>query len=175
MAYPTTGKATFNRVQNYVDFVLDTHINPIYDAVEGITDDLIGTGNGTGLKVSSIVSGGSFVYGATQSWDGGLKARLNNMDAGLYDAYVNRVDSRGGVIQSSATTTVGLKIKLLASQTANAFELKDTTDTTTILSIGTTGNVTTSGSLTVTGNVTTSAKFVGTVAAIDGGNATSTY
>lgn len=95
MAYPTTGKALFNRVQNYVDVVLDTHVNPIYEAVEGVTEDLIGSGSGTGLRVSNLVPGGSFVQGTIQSWEGGLKARLNNMDAGLYEAFTNRVASQG--------------------------------------------------------------------------------
>jgi hypothetical protein len=243
MAYPTTGKASFNRVANYVDVVLDTHVNPIYDAVEGITDDLIGSGSGTGLKVSNIVSGGTFVYGTIQSWNG-LKARLNNMDAGLFEAYTNRVPSQGSgaistllsnianvplivrgagttaTIPTGAVTVSSGSVTVTTSAAHNfvtgqqvivagltpdgyngTYTITDTPTTSSFKYVNaTTGDITVAGtavmqqstnlqewkkydgttatvvaSVSGTGNITTTAKFVGTVATIDGGNASSTY
>jgi hypothetical protein len=238
MAYPTSGKATFTRVQNYVDVVLDTHVNPIYDAVEGITDDLIGTGNTTGVKVSNLVAGGTFDYGAIKSWDGGLKARLNNMDVGLYEAYTNRVTSQGlGAISTTlaniaspslivrgagVTATVptqtptissgsvtlttsaahnfvnGQKVTiagLVPSGYNGTYTITELPSTTSFkYTNATTGAVTTAGTAkmlqitnlqewktydgataTVVASVSSAGNFVGTVSAIDGGSASSTY
>jgi hypothetical protein len=120
MAYPITGAASFNRVANFVDVVLDTHVNPIYDAVEGVTSDLIGNGSGAGLKVSNLVSGGTFVFGTTQSWDGGLKARLNNMDVGLYEAFTNRVTSQGSGTISTTLANIANVPLIVRGAGANA-------------------------------------------------------
>ena len=238
MAYPSSGKATFARVHNYVDVVLDTHVNPIYDAVEGITDDLIGTGNTVGVKVSNLVPGGTFDYGTIKSWDGGLKARLNNVDVGLYESYTNRVTSQGlGAISTTLaniaspslivrgaganavvptqTPTISSGSVTLTTSAAHNFVTNQKVTITGVLPSGyngtytitdvptttsfkfvnaTTGDITQAGTAkmlqttnlqewktydgstaTVASRVSGDGVFVGPVAYIDGGNASSTY
>lgn len=92
MAYPNSA-STFTRVHNYLDLVLETQINPIYTDLEAIESDLIGNSVSANLKAPNIVSG-SFIQG-TAPFAGGLVARLNNMDAGLYETYNNRVYANG--------------------------------------------------------------------------------
>lgn len=92
MSYPNSA-STFTRVHNYLDLVLETQINPIYTDLEQIESDLIGNNISANLKAPNIVAG-TFIQGTTP-FAGGLFSRLNNMDAGLYETYNNRVFSNG--------------------------------------------------------------------------------
>lgn len=149
-SYPQNSVA-FTQKQDLLDVVRANDINQVYDEVAAIASDL-GAGTGTGLRYSATW-GATSTLATTTSWTG-LQARIQNIENGLYGAYTYRVDNRGGsVIQSSTTTTVGLRIQLLGSQTANPFELRNSANNSTILSISTTGAITTSGNITTTGNL----------------------
>lgn len=145
MARYPQNQVAFTQKQNIVDIVRAEDINEVYDEVTAIAQDL-GAGTGTGLRYSGTW-GATSTLATTTAWSG-LQARLQNIENGVYSAYTHRVDSRGGsVLQSSTTTTVGLVIRLLASQTADVLRVRNDTDNTTILSISTAGTVTTTGNL----------------------------
>jgi hypothetical protein len=145
MARYPQNQVAFTQKQNLVDIVRAEDINEVYDEVTAIAQDL-GAGSGTGLRYSGTW-GATSTLETTTAWTG-LQARLQNIENGVYSAYTHRVDSRGGsVLQSSTTTTVGLVVRLRASQTADVLRVRNDADNATILSISTAGTVTTTGNL----------------------------
>jgi hypothetical protein len=143
-SYPQNSVA-FTQKVDLADVVRADDINQVYNEVAAIASDL-GAGTGTGLRYSGTW-GSTSTLATTTAWTG-LQARLQNIENGVYSAYTYRVDSRGGsVLQSSTTTTVGLVIRLRASQTADVLRVRNDADNATILSISTAGTVTTTGNL----------------------------
>ena len=143
-SYPQNSVA-FTQKVDLLDVVRADDINQVYNEVAAIASDL-GAGTGTGLRYSGTW-GATGTLATTTAWSG-LQARLQNIENGVYSAYTHRVDSRGGsVLQSSTTTTVGLVIRLLASQTADVLRVRNAADNATILSISTAGNITTTGDI----------------------------
>jgi hypothetical protein len=143
--YPQNAVA-FTPRQNLLDIVRAEDINEVYDEVTAITSDL-GAGTGTGLRYSGTWGATSTLDATTTAWSG-LQARLQNIENGVYSAYTHRIDSRGGsILQSSTTTTIGILFRNLSSQTADVVRIRNSADTATILSITPSGHITTTGNI----------------------------
>jgi len=143
-SYPQNSVA-FTQKTDLLDIVRADDINQVYNEVTAIAGDL-GAGTGTGLRYSGTW-GATTTLATTTAWTG-LQERLQNIENGVYGAYTYRVDTRGGsVVQSSTTTTVGLVFRLRASQTADVLRVRNDADNATILSINTAGNLTTTGNI----------------------------
>jgi len=99
-----------------VNSVVAEDVNSLYREVVAIAADL-GSGSmgiGTpGLKFSSAWGVGTF-NSTTTTWSG-LQARLQNIEKGVYESYVNRLDLKGrenfNTVQSVDANTIGLSIK----------------------------------------------------------------
>jgi hypothetical protein len=144
-SYPQNSVA-FTQKTDLLDIVRADDINQVYNEVTAIAGDL-GSGTGTGLRYSGTWGATSTLDSSTTAWTG-LQARLQNIENGVYSAYTYRVDSRGGsVLQSSTTTTIGLVFRLRSSQTADVVRVRNSGDTSTILSINTSGTITTTGDI----------------------------
>lgn len=145
-SYPQQ-QVAFTQKTDLIDIVRAGDINQVYDEVAAIASDL-GSGEGTGLRFSGSWGTTTTLDTSTTAWTGGLHARLQNIENGLFGAYTYSVNTRGGsVIQSSTTTTVGLAVRLRASQTADVLRVRDDADNATILSISTAGTITTTGNI----------------------------
>ena len=144
-SYPQNSVA-FTQKTDLLDVVRADDINQVYNEVAAIASDL-GAGTGTGLRYSGTWGATSTLDSSKTAWTG-LQERLQNIENGVYSSYTYKVDTRGGsVLQSSTTTTVGLVFRLRASQTADVLRVRNDADNATILSISTSGNVTTTGNL----------------------------
>jgi hypothetical protein len=123
--YPTIIQ-TFNRRQDGRDVVVANDVNVVYDEVQEIETQL-GVG---GVTTSNWGSGSSFST-ATSNWyvNGGLKARLDNIELGVVRGINGSVATAGGsTITPSATSVVGVTIKGASGQTANLLEVKNSSD-----------------------------------------------
>lgn len=120
-SYPGT-KKVFTAKQNLQDIVDAVDINSAYSEVFQIESDLLGSSVDTdgstayslGLNKSRLTSGQTFRYGndVPSVWAGGLRARLLNLEAGLYTAYTDRVGSTGGTqVGLTNISTKGLIIR----------------------------------------------------------------
>jgi hypothetical protein len=135
----------FAQKQDLLDIVRANDINQVYDEVKAIADDL-GSGTGTGLRYSATWGTTSTL--STETVWTGLQQRLQNIENGLFGAFSFRVDNRGGsVVQSGATTTIGLDFRLVTSQTAEVIRIRNAANNATILSINPAGTITTTGNL----------------------------
>lgn len=157
--YPSNVVTFGSERVNLVNSVVAEDVNLLYREVTAIASDL-GAGSmgvGTpGLKFSAAWGIGSFDT-TTTSWTG-LQERLQNIEKGLYQAYVNRVDLKGttnfNTIQSINANNIGLIIKagsLTASvsyATSNGTTLTYTANNT--FSVG--QKVTVTGLTTTSGN-----------------------
>jgi hypothetical protein len=90
------------------DVVRALDVNVLYREVTAVATDL-GTGNG--LKFSGAWSSNTAFDTSTTTW-AGLGARLQNIESGIYLAYTNFVDKRGGSLITAATqSTIPLRVK----------------------------------------------------------------
>jgi len=123
-AYPVNRKIFTPKV-NLQDVVDAVDVNSAYTEIFQIESDLLGTvsvdTNGTTayselLSKSRLTSGNTFRYGSTvpagNVWAGGLRARLLNIEAGLYTAYTDRLSGNGdGQISLTNIGTKGISIR----------------------------------------------------------------
>jgi hypothetical protein len=124
-AYPTIIKE-FSRRQDGRDVVVANDVNVVYDEVQEIETQL-GVG---GVTISNWASGSSFST-ATSNWypNGGLKARLDNIEVGVLRGINGSVATAGGsTITPSGTSIVGVTIKGASGQTANLLEVKNSSN-----------------------------------------------
>jgi hypothetical protein len=132
--YPTEVKRWTSR-KDLVDLVVADDVNTAYDEITAIEDEL---GSG-GVKTSPTWGSSSFTSGTTV-WDN-LKARLANIENGVYTAFNQRVATTGGsTIQSTGNSVVSLTVKAKTSQTANLIEVKNSSDT-VVASVSTAGTL----------------------------------
>jgi hypothetical protein len=130
MGYPNDIKSFTFKVNN-VDKVVADDVNVIYTEVTEIEKHL-GVG-GAAYGTGSWGSGG-FSTSITNWYDnGGLKARLQNIEAGVLPAYnaISTIVSNlgGSTINISGTAVVGLKIKSAAGTvTGNLLNITDNSD-----------------------------------------------
>jgi hypothetical protein len=122
-SYPAT-KKVFTPKVNLQDVVDANDVNLAYTEIAQIEGDLLGSSldtNGSSsysqpLSKSRLVSGtfistGNYANG-TEAWPGGLRARLLNIEAGLYAAYTNRLEANGnGQISLTNITNKGITIR----------------------------------------------------------------
>jgi hypothetical protein len=116
----------FSRRQDGRDVVVANDVNVVYDEVQEIETQL-GVG---GVTTSNWASGSSFST-ATSNWyvNGGLKARLDNIELGVVRGINGSVATAGGsTITPSSTSVVGVTIKGASGQTANLLEVKNSSD-----------------------------------------------
>ncbi len=118
--YPTSIKVWTPKV-NLTDTVIAEDVNTVYEELEAVQRQL-GAG---GVTTSAIWGSDPAGFNtSTTSW-GSLRARIQNIENGTFNA----VTSKGGsTITPSATTVVGLKLKAVASQTANLLEVRNAAD-----------------------------------------------
>ena len=149
-SYPSAIK-TFTRRRDLLDVILAADVNQVYDEVTEMQTVM-------GTFITARASGwSSGTFSEATSWST-LKARIENIETGLYTAFNNRIQSSGGsTITPGSTSTVGLVLQAISSQTSDLLQAKNTsgTNVTRIDSSGVlrvSGNpvVTTSGSETLT-------------------------
>ncbi len=121
--YPSTIK-TFNRRRDLLDVILAADINQVYDEVTEMQTVM-------GAFITARASGwSSGTFSEATSWST-LKARIENIETGLYTAYNNRIQaSGGGTITPGTTSTVGLILQAISSQTADLLQVKNASGTT---------------------------------------------
>jgi hypothetical protein len=119
---PTDG--AFQYPEDLKTVVYARHVVTIYDEVTAIQQDL-GAGG-----VRSGVTWGTGEFSSSTNSFASLRARLANLDAGVYEAFSNRVKSLGGSVITPGAAVVGLGITAAESQTANLFEAKNSGGTT---------------------------------------------
>jgi hypothetical protein len=120
--YPARVKSWTAR-RDLQDLVVAADVNTLYDEVTAIEQNL-GAG---GVAVSPTWGSNSF-DSATLVWNN-LHDRLINIEAGTYTAYTSRVNVAGGsTIQPSSTTTTGLILKAVSSQTSNLLEVRSSSN-----------------------------------------------
>lgn len=108
MANYPQASVTFTEKIDLQDVVRALDVNVLYREVTAVAADL-GTGNG--LKFSGAWASNTSFDFSTTSWVG-LGARLQNIESGVYIAYTNFVDKRGGsLITAAASATIPLRVK----------------------------------------------------------------
>lgn len=140
MTYPASKATignTFTIKVNNQDLVKAEDVNVLYTEVAAIEADMLGnsleTVGGASLTDSlnkpRLVSTNSTFTTGTTAFEGGLRARLINMDAGLYEAYTNRIAGNGnGAAILSSISDYGVTIRG-AAYTAGLTNAKiDSTD-----------------------------------------------
>jgi len=133
--YPSRVKSWTAR-RDLLDLVVAADVNTIYDEVTAIEQDL-GAG---GVSTSTTWGSTATLDTTTTTWNN-LHDRLNNIEAGLYQAYTNRVTVAGGsTIVPSSSSTVGLTVRATSGQTANLLEVKNSSGT-TVASVNAAGNL----------------------------------
>lgn len=117
---------TFTPKQNITDLVNAQDVNVLYDEVSAGLSTL-------GISASTRVvswSAGSFNT-STTSYPSVAK-RIENVETGtyiVYNDYISKTSAAGNnTIIPSGTSTVNLTLKLRSGQTANAFDVKDSSD-----------------------------------------------
>ncbi len=132
MAYPQSLK-TFTFKENNKDKVVADDVNQVYTEVQAIEVQL---GEG-GVAYSDIWGATSTLDTTTRDWTsvGGLKGRLQNIENGLYAAYLQRISLTGGSTINAATGTVGLTIKPYADNGSDVLQIKNAAGNATVASI----------------------------------------
>ena len=126
-SYPTSIKVWsptepgFEYPEDLKTVVYARHVVTIYDEVTAVQQQL-GAG---GVATSGTWGGGTF-SSATTAW-GSLRARLQNIEEGVYESFTNRVKTAGGSSIVSSSSTVGLSLR--TSGSGNLLELRNTSNT----------------------------------------------
>jgi len=143
--YPNSVKV-FDTKHDLTDIVYAADVNVVYDEVTAIQSNL-----GTLIKSRDDNWGvGTFSTSST-TWTS-LKARVTNIENGVFTIFNNYVSTDGGdVIQQTSTGVVGLTIKQKGTATDNLLNFKSD-DGTIVASVSSAG--------------------VGSFSLIDGGTAT---
>lgn len=128
-SYPTTVKVwsptdtNFAYPEDLKTVVYARHVVSLYDEVTAIEQQL-GAG---GVATSNTWGAGTF-SSATTAW-GSLRARVQNIEDGVYESVNYRVSARGGsVVTPSTASVVGVTVKAASSQTANLLELRNSSN-----------------------------------------------
>jgi hypothetical protein len=117
---PTDG--AFQYPEDLKTVVYARHVVTIYDEVTAIQQELGALGVKSGVTWGSVLE--TNVNVSTNSFTS-LRARLANIDAGLYYAFTDRVKTSGAsVIQPTEANKVGLTVTAHTSQSVNLFEAK---------------------------------------------------
>lgn len=126
-SYPTSIKVWsptepgFEYPEDLKTVVYARHVVTIYDEVTAVQQQL-GAG---GVATSGTWGGGAF-SSATTAW-GSLRARLQNIEEGVYESFTNRVKTAGGSSIVASSSTVGLSLR--TSGSGNLLELRNTSNT----------------------------------------------
>jgi hypothetical protein len=113
---------SFTTKVDFTDTVLAEHVNSLQNEVTALQENL-----GTYIKTGSGWVGSFDLI--TTSWNT-LKDRLANMEYGIKDIYDDYASKSGGsTITPSGTSVVGLNIKATSGQTANLFEVRNSSNT----------------------------------------------
>ena len=118
--------APFTPRVNLQDLVRAEDVNVVYDEIVAIETQL-GVG---GVATSPTWGSGTFSTVVTNH--GSLRARLENIEAGVYSGVLQRVSTLGGsTITPSSASTKGLIIKAASGQTAALLEFQNSSGTAT--------------------------------------------
>lgn len=127
--YPSSVKvwspsdAAFRYPEDLTTIVYARHVTQIYDEVTAIENEL-GAGSG-GLKSAITYDVTPYDSTSPKVWPN-LRARLNNLEQGVYDGATKRVNTAGGSSIVSSSTTVGLAIR--TSGSGNLLEFRNTSN-----------------------------------------------
>lgn len=154
MTYPASKATignTFTIKVNNQDLVKAEDVNVLYTEVAAIEADMLGnsleTVGGASLtdslnKPRLVSTNSTFTLGTT-AFEGGLRARLINMDAGLYEAYTNRIAGNGnGAVILSTISDYGITIRGAAYTSTLTNARIDATDKKKVVFTTTTTNAT---------------------------------
>jgi hypothetical protein len=126
MTYYPGAAIQFTYKQNYTDTVIAEDVNTAYDEIISL-GSTIGTNPTTNDSLSVLSS-----YVATSVTWPTLKARIQNIENGVYTAFNNRVSTAGGsTITSGGTGTVGLVVKATSGQTVDILQTQKSDGTVT--------------------------------------------
>jgi hypothetical protein len=116
--YPSSIKVWQPKV-NLADLVIAEDVNTVYEEIESMQRQL-GVGAG-GLTTSGEWGASGDFNSTTTSW-GSLRARIQNMENGIFYAASRR---GGSVITPSGAAVTGLTVKAATGQTANLLEIRN--------------------------------------------------
>lgn len=120
-SYPNSVKSFIPQV-DLVSIVDAIDVNDAYDEIVAI-ETAIGPNPAT-----SDAWGSDTFSSSTTSW-GTLKARIQNIEHGVYKAITDRISKAGGdTITASGASVIPLSLKGASSQSANLFEVKNSSD-----------------------------------------------
>jgi hypothetical protein len=120
-SYPASIR-TFTKKRDLLDIVLAADINLVYDEVTAI-ETVLGSFPATNLGWDT----GTFNQN-TLTWPT-VRARIQNIEYGLFQAFNDRVRSSGGTtLEPSTISTIGLTLKARAGQTADLFQARTNLD-----------------------------------------------
>jgi len=118
MTYYPGAAIQFDYKVNFTDTVVAEDVNLAYDEIIAIGNTI-----GTSPLVSDAWGGGSFSSAIT-SWPS-LKARIQNIENGVYSALSTGVSASGGtVITTTNNSVISLSIKGKNGQTADLFNVQ---------------------------------------------------
>jgi hypothetical protein len=121
--YPSAIK-TFTRRRDLLDVILAADVNQVYDEVTEMQTVM-------GITITAKPAGWSGGTFATDTSWSTLKARIENIEAGVYTAFTNRIQSSGGsTITPSSTSTIGIILQAISSQTSDLLQAKTSGGTT---------------------------------------------
>lgn len=156
--YPSAIK-TFNRRRDLLDIIQAVDINQAYDEITALQTVL-----GTFLTSKPAAwSSGSFT--TPSSWPT-FRERIENIEAGVFSAFNDRVRSTGGTtITVTNNATVSLAIRANSGQTADLLQVQNSSGTVVTritsdgnLSLGGIAPVTLTGTQTITGKTISGAQ-----------------
>lgn len=116
--YPSSIKVWTPKV-NLADLVVAEDVNTVYEELESVQRQL-GVGAG-GLTTSGEWGASGDFNSTTTSW-GSLRARVQNIENGVFFAASRR---GGSVITPSSASVVGLTVRGATSQSANLLEIRN--------------------------------------------------
>ena len=152
--YPSQIK-TFNRRRDLLDIIQAVDINQTYDEITAMQTAL-----GTFITSKPAAwSSGSFT--TPSSWPT-LRERIENIEAGVFAAFNDRVRSAGGsTITATDNTTVSLTIRARSGQTADLLQVQNSSGT-VVTRITSDGNLSLGGiaPVTLTGTQTLTNKTI---------------
>lgn len=126
--YPSSVKiwspadAAFRYPEDLTTIVYARHVTQLYEEVTAVQSEL-GAGAG-GLKSAITYDVAPYDPSSPKVWPN-LKARLANIEQGVYDAATRRVSTLGGsTVVPSGTSVVGVAIKAAIGQSANLLEFR---------------------------------------------------
>lgn len=119
--YPASIKV-WDPVVNLQDLVVAEDVNTLYEEVEAIQRQL-GVGPG-GLTTSGEWGAAGDFNSSTTSW-GSLRSRIQNIENGVFFAASRR---GGSVVTPSGVAVVGLTVRAASGQTANLFEVRNSSN-----------------------------------------------